>query len=168
MLWQRAIESGMQCNTELTYPRTEDHRATLIELWKSYTGVQPGTRRIQRGMPYQRLNVWSICIGCTTGLRRISYLNAHLRKRGQVRPEIQGKQMCTVNMNDWQIERAHKLSSARCTSGCLQGYGAVGLMITGQSTNIAVRCSRLSLKSDSVDLGIYLARYPRPAIAKLH
>lgn len=118
MLWQRAIESGMQCNTELTYPRTEDHRATLIELWKSYTGVQPGTRRIQRGMPYQRLNVWSICIGCTTGLRRISYLNAHLRKRGQVRPEIQGKQMCTVNMNDRQIEMAHKVSSARCTSGC--------------------------------------------------
>lgn len=50
----------------------------------------------------------------------------------------------------------------------LQGYGAVGLVITGQSTNIAVRCSRLSLKSYSVDLGIYLARYPRPAIAKLH
>lgn len=118
MLWQRALEYGMQCNTELTHSRTEDHRATLIELCKSYTGVQPGTRRIQRGMPCQRLNVWSICIGCTTGLRRISYLDARLRKRGQVRPETQGKQLCTVNMNDRQMEMARKLSIGRCTSGC--------------------------------------------------
>jgi hypothetical protein len=66
------------------------------------------------------------------------------------------------------MELAHNVHSKRCP---LHVRMLTGLWCSRADDHGSVdehHSSLLSLESDSVDLGIYLARYPRPAIAKLH